>query len=126
LELDINQVTPAKRKDYDKLFERHEQHELYEVVTMSTGPRSKFAKELALMKSAAEDEAYRAANMTANKQPQFPIPISNGETEATTWLMADTERVTDQLEREIYGITSNEHKRCKHELSICLIEFEAS
>ena len=35
------------------------------------------------------------------------------------------ERVTIQLEREIYGITSNEQKRFKKEFSIHLIEFEA-
>jgi len=39
--------------------------------------------------------------------------------------LADTEWVTNQLEREIYGIASNEQKRFKTELSIRLIEFEA-
>jgi len=35
------------------------------------------------------------------------------------------ERVTNQLEREIYGITLNEQKRVKREFSIRLIEFKA-
>jgi len=39
--------------------------------------------------------------------------------------MAVTEWVTNQLERVIYGITSNEQKRFKAEFSIHLIELEA-
>ena len=77
------------------------------------------------MKAAAEDEAYGAANMTADKRLQFQIRLSDAETGATTWSLADMERVTIQLEREIYGITSNEQKRFKKEFSIRLIEFEA-
>jgi hypothetical protein len=77
------------------------------------------------MKAAAEDEAYAAANMTADKQLQFQIRLSDAETEATTWSLADTERVTNQLEREIYGITLNDQKQFKTEFSIHLIEFEA-
>jgi len=77
------------------------------------------------MKAAAEDKAYCAANMTTNKRLQFQIRLSDAETEATTWSLADTERVTNQLEREIYGITWNAQKRFKTEFSIHLIEFEA-
>jgi hypothetical protein len=40
--------------------------------------------------------------------------------------LADTECVTSQLVRAIYGITSNEQKPCMTKFSICLIEFEAS
>jgi hypothetical protein len=40
--------------------------------------------------------------------------------------LPDTERVTIQLEREIYGITSNEQKQLKKEFSSRLIKFEAS
>ena len=46
------------------------------------------------MKTAAEDEAYRAANMTTYKRLQFHNRLSDGGTEATTWSLADTERVT--------------------------------
>jgi len=124
-EQEIYQVTPAKRKRFDKLFERHERHLLQEVGTKATGPRSKLAKDLTLMKAAAEDEAYRAVNMTTDKRLQFQIRLSDAETDATTWSLADTERVTIQLETEILGITSNEQKRFKKEFSIRLLEFEA-
>jgi hypothetical protein len=80
LEREIHQVTPAKRKLFDKLFEGHERQLLQEVGTKATGLKSKFAKDLALMKDAAEDEAYGAANMTADKRLQFQIRLSNAET----------------------------------------------
>jgi len=91
-------VTPVKRKLFDKLFQCHERQQLQEVGTKATSPRSKFAKELALKKIATEHKAYRAANTTADKRLQFLIRLSDAETEATTWSMADTERVTNQLE----------------------------
>jgi hypothetical protein len=125
LEPEIHQVTPAKRKVFDKIFELHERQLLQEVGTKATSPRSNFAKDLALMKAAAEDKAYGAANMTADKQLQFPIPLSDAETDATTWSLADTKRITIQVERAIYGITSNEQKWFKNKFSIRLIEFEA-
>jgi len=75
------------------------------------------------MKTAAHDKAYGAANMTANKQLQFQIRLSNAVTEAKPWSLADTERVTIQLEREIYGITSNDQKQFKKEFSVHMIEF---
>jgi len=125
LEREIHQLTPSKHKLFDKLFQCHKRQLLQEVGTKATGPRSKFAKELALKKTAAEHEAYGAANMTAIKRLQFRIHLSDAETEATTWSLADTEHVTNQLEREIYGITSNEQMRFKTEFSICMIEFEA-
>jgi len=62
---------------------------------------------------------------TTNKQLQFQIRRFNAETEATTWSFADMERVTIELERDIYGITSNEQKRFKNKFSIRIIEFEA-
>ena len=67
LERKIHQVTPAKCKLFTKLFQRHKRQLLQEVMTRATGPRSKFAKEHALMKTADQDEAYGAANMTADK-----------------------------------------------------------
>jgi len=63
--------------------------------------------------------------MTANKRLQFQIRLSDAKTEAMTWTLADTERVTNQLERECYGITSNEQQRFKKEFSIRLMKFEA-
>jgi hypothetical protein len=125
LEREIHQVTPAKCKLFDKLFERHERQQLQEVRTKATGPRRIIAEYLALLKAPAEDEVYEAANMTADKRLQFQIRLSDAETEATTLSLADTERVIIQLEREIYSFTSNEQKRFKKEFSISLIEFEA-
>ena len=125
LERQIHQVRHAKCKLFDKSFQRHERQLLQDVGITATGPRSKVAKELALLKTAAEDKAYRAANMTADKRLQFQIRLSDAETEATTWSLADMERVTDQLEREISGITSTEQKPLKKEFSIRLIELQA-
>jgi len=125
LEHEIHLVTPAKRKLFDKLFECHERQLLQKVRIKATGPRSKLAKDFALMKAAAEDEAYGVANMTADMRLQFQIRLSDAETEATTWSLADTEWVTNQLEREIYDITSNQQERLMMEFSIRLIEFEA-
>jgi hypothetical protein len=121
LERKLHQVTPAKRKLVNELFQRHKRQLLQKVGTKATSPRSNFAKELALKKTATEDEAYGAANMTADKQLQFRLYLSDAETDATTWNLADTERVTTQLEREIYGITSNKQKRFRKESSIGLI-----
>jgi len=87
-------VTPAKLKRFDKLFQRHERHQMQEVWTKATGPRSKFAKELALMKTAAEDEADGAGIMSDDKRLRFEIRLSNTEIEANTWSLADTERIT--------------------------------
>jgi hypothetical protein len=125
LECEIHQVTPAKHKLFNKSFQHHERQLLQEVGTKGTGPRSIFAKELALTKAASEDEAYGAAIMTADKRLQFQNRLSDAETEAMSWSLADSERVTNQLEREIYGITSNEQMRFKKEFSLRLIEFEA-
>jgi hypothetical protein len=77
------------------------------------------------MQAAAKDEAYGAANITADKGLQFQITQFDGETEATTRSLADTEHVTIQLESEIYAITLNEQNHLKKEFSIRLIEFEA-
>jgi len=125
LERAIHQVTPAECRLFDKLFQRHGWQLLQEVGIKATGPRSKFAKELATMNTAAKEEAYRVANMTADKWLQFQIRLSDAEAEATTWNLADMEHVTIQLERQIYGITSNEQKRFKNEFSVRMIEFEA-
>jgi hypothetical protein len=59
------------------------------------------------MRTAAEDKVYGAANMTANKQLPFWKYLSNTETEAKTWSLACMKRISTQLEREWYGITSN-------------------
>jgi len=125
LQPEIHQVIPAKRKLFNKLFQYHEQQWLQEVGTKATGPRSILATKLALLKTAAEEEAYGVVNMTADQCAQFQVHISNDETEATTWSTADTDRVVNRLEREINGITSKDPMRCTKEFSIRLVEFEA-
>jgi len=80
---------------------------LQEVGTKATSPRSIFPKQLALRKAAAEDKDYRAGNMTADKGLPFQNRLSDAETETMPWTLADSEYMTNQLEREIYGITSN-------------------
>jgi len=62
--------------------------------------------------------------MTTDNRLQFQIRISDDATEAMTSSLADTERVTIQLEREIYGITSNVQRGFKKESSIRMIEFQ--
>ena len=98
---------------------------MQEVGSKVTGPRSIFATKLALREAATEDEAYRAANITPDKRLQFQILLSDAETAATTWSLADTESVTNQLVRKIDGITLNEQMQFKQEFSLRLIEFEA-
>jgi hypothetical protein len=82
---------------------------LQEVGTKATSPKSTFAKKLAQIKTAAEEEVYAVANMAADNRVKFEVHISNAETETTTWSIADTDRIVHQPKREIYGITSNEH-----------------
>jgi hypothetical protein len=71
-------------------------------MTKATGPRSIFAKKLAQMKTAAEEVAYWAENMTANQRLQFQVCLSDAEIEATTWSIADTDRAVNQLKRDLW------------------------
>jgi len=93
---------------FDKLFQHHERQPLQEVGTKATSPRSIFTKKIAQIETAAEEEVYRAVNMTADKRVEFQVRLSDAETEATTWSLADIDRIVSQLEREIHVITSNE------------------
>ena len=56
--------------------------------------------------------------MTADKRLQFLVRLSDAGTVAATCSLTDMEWVTNQLQRDIYGITSNEHKQFKKEFSI--------
>jgi len=82
-------------------------------------------KNLAQVKTAAEEEAYGAVNMIPDKCVQFQVCLSNAEFEATTWSITDRDCVVNQLNREIYGITSKDQMQFTKEFSIHLIEFEA-
>jgi len=120
----IHQVTLAKRKLFDESFQHHQRQQLQEVGTKATSPRCIFAKQLAVMKTAAENKPSRVPNMTADKRLQFQNCLSYVQIEATTSSLADPERDTIQLYREIYSISSNEQKRFKKEIFLCLMEFE--
>jgi len=125
LEREIHQVTPDKLNLFDKLFQHHEQQLLQEVGTNATSTGSVFTKQLPLINPDDKDEACGVATSTADKRLQFQIRLSDAGTAATTWRLADMQRVSNQVETEIYGISSNEQKQCKKKLSIRLIEFEA-
>jgi hypothetical protein len=73
------------------------------------------------MKTVAEDETDGVANMTADMPLLLQICLPNAATDVPTLSMADMERVTDQLDREIFLITSNKQKLFKMEFTICLI-----
>ena len=77
------------------------------------------------MKTATKVEVHGAVNMTADKRVWFQVRLTDAGTEASTRSLADIDCIVSQLEREIYGITSNEQMRFKQDLSIRLIEFEA-
>jgi hypothetical protein len=62
--------------------------------------------------------------MTSDKRLQLQNWISDGETEAMAWSLADTKRVTNQLEREIYSITLNTQTRLKKKFSVHSIKCE--
>jgi len=57
LKREIHQVTPVRCTLFDELFQHHERQLLQEIGTNATRPRSIFANELALMKTAAKDKA---------------------------------------------------------------------
>jgi len=77
----------------------HQLPQLQEVGTRATGCRSKFSKELALIKVATADKAYAATNLIAEKRLQFHVCLPDAETVATTWSLGDTDQFTNQLER---------------------------
>ena len=125
LEREIHHMTPVNRKVFHKIFQHREPQILQVVRTRATSPRSTFARKLAQMKTTAEEQVYRAVNLTAHKCVECQIHLSDAETEATTCRIADTDRIVSQREGEIYCITQNEQMQFKKVLSICLIEFEA-
>jgi len=108
LECKIHWVTPVKHKSFKNLFQDYEWQLLQDVRTNATGSRRIFAQQLALRKAATAHKTYGAANMTADMRLQFQIHLSDTQTDATTRSLAGMELVTNQLEREIHGITWNE------------------
>jgi len=44
--------------------------------------------------------------MTMDRNVEFLVPQSDPETEATTWRITDTDRVVNQVQCGIYGVTT--------------------
>jgi hypothetical protein len=63
--------------------------------------------------------------MTTDKRVEFQVHLSDTETEATSWSIADMDCIENRLQREIYGITSNDQMHFQQQSSIGLIKFEA-
>jgi hypothetical protein len=125
LEGEIHQMTPVKPKLFDKLFQHHKRQQFQEVATKVIRSTHPFPNKHAQMKTNAKEAVDGAVNMTADKRVPLQVHLSDAETEATPWSMADTDRIVSLLEREIYGITSNEQMRFREKFSIPLIQFEA-
>jgi hypothetical protein len=115
-------MTTGDGKLFDKLSPHYEPKSLPKLQTKATGPRCPLGKDLARMKTATQGYAYGEVNITADNQLQFLIRISIEETEASTWGLCHMECITNQLERESHGITSNGQSDCKKVFAINLID----
>jgi len=62
--------------------------------------------------------------MTSDNIVDFQVRLSDAETKAWTWSIADTDYILKQLEWDIPGITSNKQLQNKKEFTICLIEIK--
>ena len=78
------------------------------------------------MRTAPEDEAYGAIIMTTDKRVPYQVSLSEAETGATTWRIADTVHGVNQLDRVICGITLKDKMQFMTLSSICFVLFEAS
>jgi len=92
---------------------------------ISIRPFGTFAQKLAPINTATEGEVWYVANMTDNKCVECQVRLSDAETEATTWLTAETDGIVIQLERETYGIPSNQQIWFEKKFYIHLHECEA-
>lgn len=63
--------------------------------------------------------------MTTNTYTEFQVHLFNAETEATTWRITDMDCIANQLQRDIYDMTSNKQMQFMKEFSIHLLEFKA-
>jgi hypothetical protein len=77
------------------------------------------------MKTAVEDVAYWAVHITANMRVEFQVCLSDAEIDPTIFRMADLNCIVNPLEREMYGITSNDQMGFRQGFSIHVVEFEA-
>jgi hypothetical protein len=56
---------------------------------------------------------------------QFQVCLYDAEIEATTWSIADMDRIVNQLDRLIYGITSADPGLLMNQLSIRFVMYKA-
>jgi len=115
----------SKLKLFDKSFQHHEQQLLHQVRTKATCPQSTYTETIAQMETAAGYEADRAVIMTTEKRVQFLDCLSDSDPEAATWSITDKDRLVNQLERELDGMTLKDQMRFMKESSIRLVEFGA-
>lgn len=69
-------------------------------------------------------DANGQAQMTTDKWLKFQMSLSDVETEAMTWSIADTEYGTDQQESGMYEIYLNLQKCIRNTLFICIIKID--
>lgn len=119
-------MTPGKCKVSYQCFPYHQRQLLLEFRTKATSPRSAFVKNLAQLKTAAEESFYGVANTVVNKWVECQICLPNAETGAATWSIANSECIVNLLDRVIDGITLNKPILFKKELAIHLIQLEVS
>jgi len=65
-------------------------------------PEAHLQKTLAQLNMATEEEGNWAANTTTDMHAEYQVHLSNAETDATTWSIADTDLIVNQLERDMY------------------------
>jgi hypothetical protein len=121
MQYEIQHVTSGRCNVFNKLFQYHLQKQLEQVGNVATGPRSQFATHLTPMKTAVEEVVCGVVNITTSKRLECLVRLSDAETEAITWSIADMEYVANQMQREICGVTASGQMRFKKEISIPLV-----
>jgi len=102
LEHNIDQVTTVKQKVLEKKFQHLLQWPLQKYRTKATGPRSTFTNPLTEMNTAAEEEVYRAANVTANRLEEFLVRLSDVSMEAATWSITNMDCCESVEDRDLW------------------------
>jgi len=125
LEYQIHQVTHAKGKLFNELFQHCKQLLLQQLATRETGPRRNLAITFAPIMTIAAKVIYRVATIILGEQVEFQVHRSNSETKVTTWIVSDTHCIETQLDREINSITSNGQMQLGKEFSMGLFKLEA-
>jgi len=77
-------VTPVNYKLFDQLLQHHVQQLLQEIRSEITAPRSIFGEKHAEMKTAEEEQVYRAANVTSKRCMEAQIRLTDTKTAVKT------------------------------------------